>query len=197
MNPTNLLRIDASMRVAESKSRQLTDQVVQRLLSVHPGLQVTTRDLRDAPSVVTEQWIGSAFSPPDERNEEQKLALEESDALVREIQEADLVVLGTPIYNFGVPAALKAWIDQIVRAGVTFRYGDNGPVGLLADKKAIVVLASGGTEANSEIDFATPYLKHILGFVGIHDVSLVLSDQLMTDAEATTERAHAAIAELI
>ena len=93
------------------------------------------------------------------------------------------------IYNFGVPAALKAWIDQIARAGVTFKYTENGPVGLLDGKRAIIAVASGGTEVGSEIDFATGYMRHIMGFIGIHDVEVVAADQLMLDADAANSKA--------
>ncbi len=88
------------------------------------------------------------------------------------MQAADTLVIGLPIYNFGVPAALKAWVDQVARAGVTFRYTETGPKGLLTGKRAIIAVASGGTEAGSDVDFATGYIRHVLGFIGITDVHL-------------------------
>ena len=91
-------------------------------------------------------------------------------------------MIGSPIYNFGVPAVLKAWIDQIARAGVTFKYGENGPEGLLEGKKVIVTIASGGTAIGSDYDFATPYLKFALGFLGITDVTVLGKDDLLTEA---------------
>lgn len=105
-------------------------------------------------------------------------------------------MIATPIYNFAVPAALKAWIDLIARAGVTFKYTENGPVGLLTGKRAIIVLASGGTQSGSEIDFATPYLKHVLGFIGIHDVDIIAADQLGAGADEKLAAASEAIERL-
>lgn len=108
-----------------------------------------------------------------------KLAL--SDTLVGELKSADTIVIGTPVYNFAVPAALKAWIDLVARARETFQYTEDGPVGLLQGKKAYVIIASGGTKVGSEIDFAGNYLKHVLGFIGITDVTIVAADQLMME----------------
>ena len=113
-----------------------------------------------------------------------------------EIKAADVVLIGLPIYNFGVPAALKAWIDLVARAGVTFRYTESGPVGLLAGKRAIVTVASGGTEAGSDIDFATPYIRHALKFIGITDVLFVKADRLAVNPEGTLKAAEKAVADL-
>jgi hypothetical protein len=108
---------------------------------------------------------------------------------VAELKAADTLVIGLPIYNFGVPAALKAWVDQVARAGVTFKYSEYGPKGLLEGKRAIVAVASGGTEAGSDIDFATGYIRHVLGFIGITDVEFVTADRLMLDADGTMAKA--------
>ena len=129
--------------------------------------------------ILTEAWVGANFTPDDDRSAEQRETLALSDRLIAEIEAADTLVLGVPVYNFGVPAAFKAWIDLVARARKTFKYTENGPVGLLEGKKAYVVIASGGTPSGSEIDFATPYVRHVLGFLGIHDVSFVAADQLM------------------
>lgn len=183
--PTQILRIDASMRRQGSVSRALADTLVERLIANTPGSSVTRRDLAEhAPAYLDEAWIGATFTPVDARSDEQKATLARSDALVAELQAADTLVIATPIYNFGVPAALKAWIDQIARVGVTFKYTESGPVGLLDGKRAIIVAASGGTQAGSAIDFATPYLRHVLGFIGIHDVEIIAADQLGLGAEA-------------
>ena len=106
---------------------------------------------------------------------------------------ADTIVIGTPIYNFSVPSTLKAWIDLVARVGVTFNYTETGPVGLLEGKRAIIAVASGGTQAGSDIDFATTYLRHVLGFIGITDVELVAADQLSMDEEGSMQRAKSAI----
>jgi FMN-dependent NADH-azoreductase len=112
---------------------------------------------------------------------------------VAELQAADTVLIGLPIYNFGVPAALKAWIDLVARAGVTFRYSAEGPVGLLEGKRAIISVASGGTEAFSEIDYATTHLKHVLGFIGITDVEVIRADRTAIDMEGTLRAAQDAV----
>ncbi len=176
----SILRIDASMRKTGSVSRELTDRLIAGLANAETS--IVTRDLADsAPGYIDETWIGSNFTPADDRSPEQKARLAESDALVAEIQAADTIVIGAPIYNFSVPAALKGWIDHVARAGLTFKYTENGPVGLLEGKKAYVLMASGGTEVASEIDFASGYLRHVLGFIGIQDVEIVAADRLMMD----------------
>ncbi|MEL6217197.1 MAG: NAD(P)H-dependent oxidoreductase [Pseudomonadota bacterium] len=189
---TTLLRIDASMRRDGSTTRSLTDRVVEHL---NPDA-IVTRDLADGIGLIDEAWIGANFTPEENRTEEQKAALAASDALVAELKEADVVVIGVPVYNFGVPAALKAWVDQVARARVTFRYTENGPVGLLEGKRAILVAASGGTEVGSAIDFAVPYVRHVLGFVGIHDVQVIDAGRQMVDADAAIKGAQAGIAAL-
>lgn len=116
-----------------------------------------------------------------------------SDHLISEIQSADTLVISTPIYNFGIPSSLKAWVDQIARAGITFRYTENGPEGLLQGKRAIIAIASGGTQVGSDIDWASGYLKHIMEFIGISDVQFVAADRLMVDADASHAKADAAL----
>ena len=181
---TNILRIDASARRTGSITRDLNDRVIDRLSSEGP-VAVTTRDLAEPLPLLTEDWIGANFTDPAERSDAQKQTLALSDELVAELKAADVLVIGLPIYNFGVPGALKAWIDLVARARETFRYSEYGPVGLLEGKRAIVTVASGGTETGSSIDFATGYVKHVLSFIGITDVTFVSADQLMIDAEAS------------
>lgn len=185
---THILRIDASARHEGSISRDLTSQIID-----HLGGTVTTRDLATGIPLLDAAWIGANFTPVDQRTAEQTRTLALSDTLVAEVQAADTLVIGLPIYNFGVPAALKAWIDQIARAGVTFRYTETGPKGLLEGKRAIIAVASGGTEAGSDIDFATGYMRHVLGFIGITDVTFVTADRMSQDPEATLATAHAQI----
>ncbi|MBF9043475.1 FMN-dependent NADH-azoreductase [Rhodobacterales bacterium HKCCE4037] len=176
-----LLRIDASARREGSVSRDLTDKVIARLAPKH----IITRDLGPGLPLIDEGWIGANFTKAEQRSPEQAETLALSDTLIAELQAADTLVIGLPIYNFGVPATLKAWVDQVARAGVTFRYTEAGPEGLLKGKRAIVVVASGGTEVGSAIDFATGYIRHVLGFIGITDVDFVTADRMMLDAEAT------------
>jgi FMN-dependent NADH-azoreductase len=186
---TSILRIDASARREGSVSRDLTDRIIARF----PGATVTTRDLAPGLPLINETWVGANFTPEADRTPDQRATLALSDDLIAEVKAADTLVIGLPIYNFGVPATLKAWVDQVARAGVTFRYTETGPEGLLTGKRAIVAVASGGTEAGSEIDFATGYIRHVLGFIGIAEVDFVTADRLMLDMDGTLQSAHAQI----
>jgi len=193
-NATRLLRIDASMRLEGSTTRDLADQLTEALGTKLGALDITRRDLAvAAPNFVDAAWIGANFTDPADRSDVQKDALAASDALVAELKAADVLVIASPIYNFSVPAALKAWIDMVARARETFRYTPEGPKGLLEGKKAYLVIASGGTPIQSEIDFATDYLKHIMGFIGIHDVEIIAAGRQMADADAAIANATAAI----
>ena len=193
---TNILRIDASARNSGSTTRQLADQLVTRLIAQGYGADVVRRDLAiTPPALLTETWVGANFTDEAERSDEQRAVLAHSDELIAELEAADTIVIGVPVYNFAIPAALKAWIDQIARARRTFRYTETGPEGLLKGKKAYLVVASGGVPVGSDYDFATGYLRHVLGFVGITDVTIIEAGQQMMDSEAVN-RATAAIEEL-
>ena len=186
----NILRVDASARRSGSSSRALTDALIARLGST----AVVSRDLSDALPFVTENWVHANYTDEAERTDEQKAELELSDRLVAELFAADILVIGSPVYNFGIPAALKAWIDMVARARKTFRYTERGPQGLLTGKKAYVLMASGGTEIGSEIDFASGYLRHVLGFIGIDDVTIIAADQQMMRGEDALSQALGRIA---
>lgn len=192
---THILRIDASARKTGSVTRDLNDRVIAKFAN-SGEVDVVARDLTEALPQITEDWVGANFTAPEERTPEQVAILKQSDTLVAELEAADVVVIGLPIYNFGVPTALKAWIDLVARAGKTFRYSENGPVGLLEGKRAVITVASGGTERGSDIDFATDYLAHVLGFIGIADVEFVSADRLAVDADASMTKAENAIAGL-
>lgn len=187
-----VLHIDASARTQNSITRELSAKVVDRLSPE----TVVRRDLVQPLPLISETWVNANFTPADDRDAVQRDVLSLSDTLVQELQDADTIVIGVPIYNFSVPAVLKAWIDQVARAGVTFQYTENGPKGLLEGKRAIIVVASGGTPVGSEIDFATGYLQHVLGFIGIHDIELVKADRTAVDLEAARAAANADVAEL-
>ena len=184
-----VLRIDASARHSGSESRALTQRIIDRLASA----TVINRDLAVAMPAIDADWLAANWTPTDERTDAQRQTLALSDTLIEEIKSADTIVIGAPIYNFGIPATLKTWIDLIARAGITFKYSETGPQGLLTGKRAIVAITSGGTQVGSEIDFASGYLRHVLGFVGITDVQFVAADQLMVDAEASHAKATAAL----
>ena len=192
-----ILEVNSSGRNGDSVSRMLTGDLVAALESRHGAIELTRRDLSNGISLVDEEWIGANFTAAEDRTIEQKEKLAESDALVAELQNADAIVIGAPIYNFGIPAALKAWVDMIARARLTFRYTANGPEGLLTGKKAYVVIASGGVPVDSPVDFATPYLRQVLQFVGITDVEIIAADQLGQKAEDSIDAARMRIADLI
>lgn len=197
MTETNkILRIDTSMRHTGSVTRALTDKLVARLRAASPGSEVTVRDLAAGVPLVNEAWIGANFTDPAERDDAQRAALAHSDELVAELKAADTLVIGLPIYNFGVPAAFKAWVDMIARARETFRYTETGPEGLMTGKRALVVVASGGVPVGSAADFATPYVRHVLGFIGITEVEFISADSLMSGADAAIANAEARIEEL-
>ena len=184
MTTSTLLRIDASARRDGSSSRALVTRLVDGLVEAGTAGDVLRRDLADGVELLDEAWIGANVTPDAERTAGHLERLSGSDALVAELVRADTVVIGMPIYNFGPPAALKAWIDLIARARRTFRYSESGPVGLLENKRAYVVVTSGGTAVDSAIDFATPYLRHALGFVGIDDVTVIAADRQMANPDA-------------
>ncbi len=180
----HVLHIDASARSTGSATRNLSARLVANIRAKSGAVEVKRRDLAAGVPFVDETFVAAINTPPEKRTAAQKKSLEVSDALVAELQWADTVVIGVPVYNFAVPAAFKAWIDQVARAGVTFRYTENGPIGLLEGKKAYVAMASGGTKFGSEIDFASGWVRHILGFIGIGDVEFVGAGQIMMDGEA-------------
>jgi FMN-dependent NADH-azoreductase len=186
----HILRVDASMRKEGSQSRELADKTIARL-SKEQAVSITLRDLTDTIPHVDEAWINANFTDPEARNEKQREVLSFSDTLVSELKQADTLVIATPIYNFGVPAAFKAWIDMIARARETFRYSENGPVGLLEGKEAIVIITSGGTSLNSDIDFVSGWIRHVLGFIGITDVTVIDSSALMKTPEIFEQAQHA------
>lgn len=169
-----LLHVTASARQEDSLTRRISAALVDRL----GATSVVHRDVaQQTPGLVDDAWVAANFTAPEARDGAMQARLAESDALVDELAAADVLVISAPIYNFGIPAALKAWIDMVGRVGRTFRYTSDGPVGLLEGKRAILVTASGGTGIGSEIDFATPYLRHFLGFVGIDDVEIVAAER--------------------
>ncbi|WP_438970015.1 FMN-dependent NADH-azoreductase [Methylophaga sp.] len=186
MNNT-LLHINSSGRFDGSVTRAVSSQLVT-LIQQQNELPYVQRDLVEGIPFVDEAWINANFTDADKRNAQQKSALAFSDELIDELKQASHIVIASPIYNFTVPAVLKAWIDQVARAKVTFRYTEDGPEGLLKGKKAYLVIASGGVPLESEMDFASPYLKQVMGFLGIDDVTIVNANEI-NQAENETEAA--------
>lgn len=182
--PLRVLRVDSSARREGSISRRLADALIERLERQARVIDLGVRDLAvQPPGLVDAAWLDASSTPAEARSPAQHAALTESEALVAELMDADVVVIGVPIYNFGVPATLKAWVDLVARARLTFRYTENGPEGLLRGKRAFLVVASGGTAIGSEVDFATGYLRHVLGFLGLDEVETIAADRVMLRGE--------------
>ena len=181
----HILNVQSSARGDASVTRALSKKLIDGLQPT----EVTDREAADGLEPVTSAWVAGAYTAEGERSDEQRAALRQSDELIAEIKAADVLVIGAPVYNFTIPAALKLWIDQVCRANVTFKYTENGPVGLLEGKKAYVVVASGGTEVGSTVDFHTGYMKHVLGFIGIEDVEFVAADRTMARGDAAVDEA--------
>ncbi|PCJ48824.1 MAG: FMN-dependent NADH-azoreductase [Gammaproteobacteria bacterium] len=197
MNQQTILQINSSGRLQGSSTRQLSDLVVQALKVNQPDLSIVTRDLVTGLPFIDEQWIGATFTPVEQRTETHKESLEFSDQLVVELEQASTIVIASPIYNFSIPAVLKAWIDLVARAQRTFRYTENGPEGLLKDKKAYIVVAAGGVPIGSAMDFATPYLKQVLGFIGISDVTIIDASNVNLNNDKQQDSAEKQVAEMI
>jgi len=161
------------MRRQKSVSRMLADEMVAALGARKSTVNVITRDLAAGIGIVNAAWIEAERTSEENRTSDQRALLTQSDALVAELQAADDIVIATPIYNFSVPAALKAWIDLICRDKITFTYENDTPRGLLSNKRATVIVTSGGTLAGKDIDFTTSYIRHILGFIGVDDVTMI------------------------
>jgi FMN-dependent NADH-azoreductase len=187
-----ILRIDSSALISGSKGRMLGDRLLASLAANTADLDVTERDLAQAIPHVDQEWIAANDTLPDARDAAQNAVLLVSDELIAELEAADTLVLTVPLYNFTIPASLKAWIDQVCRFNRTFRYDERGPVGMLSGKRAVVVFVSGGTPLGSGHDFASAYLRHILGFIGIADVTFIAADSHLRD-EAALARAAAGI----
>lgn len=188
-NPTiNILRLDASASVSSSNGKKLGDRLIEKLVD-QQAVSLNQRDLNDSLRFIDETWVGANFTPVDERSDEQKQALAFSDRLIDELKQADHIVLTTPMYNFGVPASLKAWIDLVCRAGVTFQYTADGPVGLLKNKRVDIVITTGGVPLQSPVDFVSDYLKQVFRFIGIEQINIIAADQMNVDADASFHKA--------
>ena len=184
----NILQLNSSARREGSQSTLLANTIVARLRAITPQATVTVRDLARTPHPgLDDAALQALFAPVDQRTPEQAARVAQDDALIAEIQAADIVVLGVPMYNFGISAQLKNWIDAITRAKVTFQYAASGPEGLLGGKKVYVALTRGGKYRNTPADTQVPYLKMALGFVGMTDVEFVYAEGLAMGTEAANE----------
>lgn len=186
---TTILSINSSAARSGSTSRDATVQIVDRLLARHSDATVVRRETATDAEFINEAWIGASFTPEDARTADQNERIKTSNALAREVLDADILVIGIAMYNFGLPSTMRAWIDQIARPGVTFRPDpEHTYVGLATGKTAYIVTASGETPVLGEMDFATPYLRHVLGFLGITDVHVIAADMTVSDPDTVTAR---------
>ena len=191
MNETiRILRLDASANLQQSTSRELGDRLQQELKSQHGAVEIRHRDLNREAQFIDADWIHANLSDPASRDEAMRDRLARSDELIAELEWADHVILTTPMYNFGVPATLKAWIDQVCRAGITFRYTPEGPRGLLQGKQADIVITTGGAPLESPVDFVSGYLRQVFGFIGIDAVNVIGADRMNVDAEQSLAAAQ-------
>ena len=171
---SNVLIIESSARQQGSFSRQLTQQFISQWHEAHPTDRVTVRDLALNPVPHLDvNLLGGWMKPEEQRNAGEVASLQRSNELTDELLAADVLVLAAPMYNFAIPSTLKAWLDHVLRAGVTFKYTETGPQGLLTGKKAYVLTARGGLYAGSTSDHQEPYLRQVMAFIGIHDVTFI------------------------
>jgi FMN-dependent NADH-azoreductase len=192
-----LLRIDSSAR-RNSVSRQLTGRFVEAWQKEHPDGTVIERDLATTTLPhITDEWVHAVHSDPATLTTEQKLVLQLSDELVEELVQADTIVIGAPMYNFAIPAPLKAWIDQIVRVGKTVLFAAAGPQGILKGKKVYVVTSRGGAfrpgTPTERYDYQEPYLRHILAFIGLTDVTFIHAENQKPGEQAEIAKAAAIV----
>jgi FMN-dependent NADH-azoreductase len=158
-------------------------------MRLNPDSEIRERDLNRDAQFIDARWIEANLSASDTRSIAARQRLAFSDELIAELQWADHILMTTPMYNFSVPATLKAWIDQVCRAGITFRYTANGPQGLLSGKRADIVITTGGAPLDSPVDFASGYLRQVLGFIGIDEVKIFAADRMKQNSEQSIARA--------
>lgn len=177
---TTLLQINASINNGNGQSSQLAKQFVAAFQRRDPEAQLVVRDVAAAEPVphLDGERFGAFITQADQRSSAQHAVVAYSDTLINELKQADLIVLGLPMYNFGVPSQLKAYFDHIARAGVTFKYTDKGPVGLLTGKKVVVFAARGGVYAGTPMDTQTSYVRDFLRFIGLTDVEFIYAEGL-------------------
>ncbi|GAA5315792.1 MAG: NAD(P)H-dependent oxidoreductase [Candidatus Pelagadaptatus aseana] len=173
-----ILQINTSLHQDSATSSQLADQLARRLMNQHSG-DLIKRDLGelDIPHLSAEQHAGFSL-PREQRSPAQKQAAQLSDTLIQELRDSDTIIIGLPLYNFGIPSALKAWIDHVARAGETFNYTSEGPKGTLTGKQVYVIATRGGQYAGTDSDLQTPYLQQVLGFIGLDQVKFIYAEGL-------------------
>jgi FMN-dependent NADH-azoreductase len=195
---TTLLQINASINNDNGQSSQLANQFVAAFHRRRPEAKIVVRDVAAADPVphLTAERFGAFITKHEERSTAQRAVVAYSDSLIDELKQADVIVLGLPMYNFGVPSQLKAYFDHIARVGVTFKYTEKGPVGLLTGKKAYVFAARGGVYVGTPMDTQTSYVRDFLRFLGITDVEFVYAEGLAISPESKESGLAKAVAEI-
>jgi FMN-dependent NADH-azoreductase len=192
-----ILSISASSNPLGSTSLKLSQQVEALLDQHHTEVNLIKRDVSQNLPLINAEWIAASYTPKDDRSDVQKGLLTLSDELIEELKAADEIIIATPMYNFSVPGGLKAWIDLIARVGETFQYTDEGPQGLVENKPVTLIISTGGVPIGSPMDFVTPYLKQVLGFIGITDVNVVSAEGMNVSPEASLQKANEQIEQLL
>ena len=192
-----VLVITTSLNKAQGNSNKLVASYVEKL-STQPQVSVTSRDLAEYNlSHLSAEEMQAWMTPSDERTDDQHTLAALSDTLIEEVKAADDIVIGVPMYNFGIPSVLKAWIDRIARAGITFRYTETGPVGLLENKTVTILAARGGQYSGTEYDTQSKYLTHFFNFIGITDIQFVYAEGLALGEESAKSAFDAANQKII
>ncbi len=192
-----ILQINSSARSAGSQSARLANTIVERLKAAQPDAELMVRDLASNPQpALDEAALGALFTPAEQRTAAQNARVALDDALIAEVQSADVLVLGVPMYNFGITTQLKNWIDAIARAKVTFQYTANGPEGLLKGKKVYIALTRGGVYRDTQADSQVPYLKMVLGFLGLTDIEFVYAEGMAMGPEAEQQAIASALQQI-
>jgi FMN-dependent NADH-azoreductase len=192
-----ILQINSSARSEGSQSSRLANTIVERLKAAQPDAELMLRDLASNPQpALDEAALGALFTPAEQRTAAQNARVALDDALIAEVQAADVLVLGVPMYNFGVTTQLKNWIDAIARVKVTFQYTANGPEGLLKGKKVYIALTRGGVYRDTQADSQVPYLKMVLGFLGMTDIEFVYAEGMAMGPEAEQQAIASALQQI-
>lgn len=185
---TRVLQLNTSILGEHSVSSGLIDKLTGSLQAAGEDLDITVRDFSaQAIPHFDAGWLQALMTPEADRSEAQQAKVDFSDQLIAELQAADVLIIGLPMYNFSVPSMLKAWNDHVARAGATFKYTDSGPVGLLNDKKVFLVSAMGGIHKVGESDFLRPYMKQFLGLMGLSDITFITAAGLNMGEEPRAE----------
>jgi FMN-dependent NADH-azoreductase len=192
-----ILSISASSNPLGSTSLKLSQQVEALLDQHHTEVNLIKRDVSQNLPLINAEWIAASYTPKTDRSDAQNKLLTLSDELIEELKAADEIIIATPMYNFSVPGGLKAWIDLIARVGETFEYTDEGPQGMVENKPVTLIISTGGVPIGSPMDFVTPYLKQVLGFIGITDVNVVSAEGMNVSPEASLQKANEQIEQLL